>query len=80
MGGGAANEYVFRQLIVKLSNDYINVLYCLVPNAKDKAKKSYQEKKKIAKKTSGCHFSSQNPSLVSVSKKKHKNIYIFRMD
>lgn len=63
MGGGAANEYVFRQLIVKLSNNYINVLYCLVPNAKDKAKKSYQEKKKNCKKDKRLPFQFTKPQL-----------------
>lgn len=47
--GREAIEYVFRQLIVKLSNNYINFLDCLVPNAKDKAKKrAIKRKKKVA--------------------------------
>lgn len=66
-GAGEANDYVFRDLIVKLfSNDYINVLLSGTQcQGQSKKKKSYQEEKK-AKKTSGCHFCSQNPSLVSM--------------
>lgn len=74
---GEANDSVFRELIVKLfSNNYINILLSGTQcqgQSKSKKKKAIKREKN-AKKTSGCHFCSQNPSLVSMTKK--KNLYI----
>lgn len=51
--------------------------YCLVLNAKDKAKKKKRTiNKKKQKKTGGCHFLFTNPSLVSLMKKKSLYRYI----
>ncbi len=69
VGGGELTIMFLESLLLNSSVTITLTSYCLVPNAKDKAKKSYQEgeKKKTAKKTSGCHFCSQNPSLASMT-------------
>lgn len=48
--------------------------YCLVPNAKDKAKNKTEryKKKKKGQKANGCHFCSQSPACCLLSK-----IYIY---
>lgn len=59
-GSGEANKYVFRQLIVKLNNNYL--LFRLVPNAKDKTKESYQDNKRSKKIQAAAIFVHRSPA------------------
>lgn len=72
------NSYVFESFLL-LNSEVTLTFYCLVPNAKDKAKKKKaikRRRKNRKKKTNnynnndGCHFGWQKPSLVSWTKKK----------